>query len=205
LPAGSRSQTKKELHELLAQLVACINTVKVLTVLAERAASPKVIGDILGMKTPTAAHHVKKLERLRLVELIGEEDVGGTMQHTYRAIIRPLVSTEEWDKLSVEERQRFSIWIVQLILADAAKSFQANVFDARSNRHLSRTPMVVDEEGLDEVASIQNKALEDIIDSQAVIAGRIARDGSIGMNILVAMMCFELPEPSDGLVSLGDL
>jgi predicted transcriptional regulator len=204
LTAGNRTQ-KNELNELLAQLVACINTVKVLTVLAERAASPKEIGDILGLKTATAAHHVKKLERLRLVELIYEEDVGGTIRHTYRAVIRPLVSTEEWDKLSVDERQRFSIWIVQLILADAAKSFQANVFDARSNRHLSRTPMITDEEGLDEVADIQNRALEDIIQSQAVIADRMARSGGTGMNILVAMMCFELPEPSDGPASLGEV
>ncbi len=204
MPAKTRTQSD-ELDELLAQLVACINTVKVLTVLAEREASPKVIGDILGLKTPTVSHHVKKLVRLGVVELIREEDVGGVMQHTYRAIIRPLVSTEEWDKLSVAERQRFSIWIVQLILADAAKSFQANIFDARSNRHLSRTPIIADDQGLDEVASIQNKALKEVIETQAVIAGRMAREGTVGMNVMVAMMCFELPGPSEGPASLGDV
>jgi DNA-binding transcriptional ArsR family regulator len=137
LAAASRTK-KKELNELLAQLVACINTVKVLTVLAERPASPKEIGEILGLKTATVSHHVKKLLDLGLVELINEEDVGGVIQHTYRAIIRPLLSTEEWEKLGVVERQRFSIWIVQLILADAAKSFQAGTFDARASRHLSK-------------------------------------------------------------------
>lgn len=199
------NKTKKAgLGELLAQLVSCVNTVKVLTVLAERAASPKQIGEILGLKTPTAAHHVKKLERLNLVELIDEKDVGGTIQHTYRAIVRPLVSTEEWDKLSVAERQQFSIWIVQLILADAAQSFQANLFDARSTRHLSRTPIIADDLGVDEVSGIQNRALEEILQSQAVITDRMAREGTTGTYIIAAMMCFELPGPSEGPASLGE-
>jgi DNA-binding transcriptional ArsR family regulator len=194
----------KRLNEQLALLVSCENTIKVLTVLAERAASPKEIADILGLSTPNASHHVKKLKRLHLVELIEEREVGGTIQHIYRAIIRPLVSTEEWDKLSVDERQRFSIWIVQLIVADAAKSFDAGVFDVRPTRHLSRTPMVADDKGLDEVAEIQNRALDEIIQTQAVIADRMARDGTPGMNMIAAMMCFELPEPSDGPASLGE-
>lgn len=204
MPAETSTQAE-ELNEQLAQLVGCINTVRVLTVLAEREAGPKEIGEILDLSTPTVSYHVKKLLRLSLVELIREEDVGGVMLHTYRAIIRPLLSTDEWDKLSVAERQRFSIWIVQLILADAAKSFQTNIFDQRSSRHLSRTPMVTDDEGFNEVASIQNRALDEILESQAIIAGRMAQEGTTGINIMVAMMCFELPGPSDGPASISDV
>ncbi len=201
MAAGNRT-ARKELHELLAQLVACINTVKVLTVLAERAASPKEIGESLGLKTPTASYHVRKLLDLGLVELVKEEDVGGVIQHTYRAIVRPLISTEEWEGLDVAERQQFSIWIVQLILADAAKSFQAKVFDARSSRHLSRTPMIADDQGFSEVADIQNKALEDIIQTQAVIADRLARNETMGTHMIAAMICFELPGRSEGPASI---
>lgn len=199
------SSRTRELHEQLALLVSCLNTIKVLTVLAERAASPKEIGEILGLKTPTVSHHIKKLLKLGMIELIEEKDVGGTIQHIYRAIIRPLVSTEEWEKLDVEERERYSIWIVQLVLIDAAKSFASHHFDIHSDNHLSRTPMVADRLGLTEVAEIQNRALDEIIQRQAVIADRMAREGTTGMNIIAAMMCFGLPEPSEGLVSLGDV
>ena len=199
------SSRTRELHEQLALLVSCLNTIKVLTVLAERAASPKEIGEILGLKTPTVSHHIKKLLKLGMIELIEEKDVGGTIQHIYRAIIRPLVSTEEWEKLDVEERERYSIWIVQLVLIDAAKSFASHHFDIHSDNHLSRTPMVADRLGLTEVAEIQNRALDEIIQRQAVIADRMAREGTTGMNIIAAMMCFGLPEPNEGLVSLGDV
>jgi DNA-binding transcriptional ArsR family regulator len=193
---------KKNLDRQLAQVISHEITVKVLTVLAERAASPKEIGQILREKVPTISHHVKKLERMGLAELIEEKEIRGAVQHIYRAVIRPIVSTEEWDKLTIAERQQFSIWIVQLILADAARSFDASLFDARSNRHLSRTPMVVDEKGLDEVAEIQNRAMNEILEVQAIASERRLRSGAPAIDVIAAMLCFELPGPSK-LNSLG--
>lgn len=196
---------EKEIEQQLGLLVSCLNTIKVLTVLAERVASPKEIGDAVELSTPTASHHVKKLLRLNLVELIEERIVGGTVQHFYRAITRPLVNSEEWEMLGLDDRQKYSLWIMQLILTDAAKSFAAQLFDVHPQNHLSRTPMVVDEEGLTEVAGIQDRALKETIDSQARIAERMARTGEAGMNIIAAMMCFPIPEPKGGHYSVWDL
>jgi DNA-binding transcriptional ArsR family regulator len=192
------------LGEELALVISNEHTVKALVFLVERAGSPKEIGVSLDISTPKASHHVKKLVRLGLVELIEEREVGGTIQHIYRAIVRPIVSTEEWDKLGIAERQRYSVWIVRMLLADATTSFNANLFDARSNRHLSRIPMVVDEQGLDEVAEIQNRALNELIKAEGISAERRVRSDDPGINIIAAMMCFELPGPSEGLNSRGD-
>jgi DNA-binding transcriptional ArsR family regulator len=200
--AENQSQEKR-LDEQLALVVSSDLTIKALVVLAERAASPKEIAQILGEKVPTVSHHVKKLERLRLIELVEEREIRGAVQHIYRAIIRPIVSEEEWSSLGIEERQRYSIWIMQLILVDAARSFEASLFDARSNNHLSRTPMVVDEAGLDEVAEIQNRALNEILEAQAVSAERRIETGETGIHLIAALMCFELPEPSNGPKTLG--
>jgi predicted transcriptional regulator len=190
-----------ELGDELALVISNETTVKVLVYLVERSGSPREIADALDISTSKASHHVKKLKRMRLVELIEEREVGGAIQHIYRAVVRPIMSTEAWDKLSVAERQRYSVWIVRMILADAGMSFRANVFDARSNTHLSRTPMVVDERGLTEVAAIQTRALREIIQVEATSSGRMVSAGESGINIIAAMMCFELPRPSDGLKS----
>lgn len=202
MTAGSQSQEKR-LDEQLALVVSSDITIKVLVVLAERAASPKEIAQILGEKTPTVSHHVKKLERLRLVELIEEREVRGAIQHIYRAIMRPIVSEEEWGQLGIEERQRYSIWIVQLILVDATRSFEAKLFDARSNNHLSRTPMLVDEKGLGEVAAIQARALNEIIEVEAASTARRIESEEAGIHLIAAMMCFELPGLSNGPQTLG--
>jgi hypothetical protein len=59
--------------------------------------------------------------------------------------------------------------------------------------------MVLDEEGLSEVANIQTRALNEIIEAEAKSAGRLTESGETGMNALAAMMCFEMPQPSQGL------
>jgi len=192
------------LGEELALVISSENSVKTLVFLVERAGSPKDIGLSLGISTSVASHHAKKLVRLHLAELIEEREVSGTIQHIYRAIVRPIVSDQEWDKLGIAERQRYSVWIVRMLLADAAVSFNANLFDARSNRHLSRTPMVVDEEGFDEAAQIQKRALNELIEAEAASAARRVQSGEPGINIIAAMMCFELPEPSAGLKFRGE-
>lgn len=201
MPKESRVQEAR-LDQQFALLVASLNTIKVLTILAEREASPKDLGETLGLSTPTASHHAKKLVRLGLVELVEERDVGGTIEHIYRAITRPLVNSKEWEKLELDDRQKYSLWIFQLILGDAAKSFAAQRFDVHPENHLSRTPLVADKEGLGELAGIQGRALEEIIEAQAKMAARMAETGEVGMNIIAAMTFFEIPEPSDGPASL---
>jgi DNA-binding transcriptional ArsR family regulator len=200
---AERQVQEKRLDEQLALVVSSDITIKVFVVLAERAASPKEIADILGEKVPTVSHHVKKLERLGLIELLEEKEIRGAVQHIYRAIMRPIVSEKEWKQLGIEERQRYSIWIVQLILVDAARSFEANLFDARTNNHLSRTPLLVDEEGLEEVAAIQARALNEIIEVEAHSATRRIESEEAGIHLIAAMMCFELPGLSNGPQTLG--
>lgn len=193
MTAGAIKETK-DLDEQLAALVASSNTIEVLTVLTEREASPKQIAEILGLMTQTASYHVGKLVELGMVELVEERDMGGVIQHIYRAVVRPVIGNDEWQKLSVEERQRFSIWIVQLIIADAARSFDAALFNACAKNHLSRMAMVLDREGFEEVAQIQDRALAELYDAQARSAERVATGGGTTANVVAAMMCFEAPE-----------
>jgi predicted transcriptional regulator len=199
--AGMKAEERtgeKRLDEQMAELVSCGNTIKALTVLAERPASAKEIGPDLGLSTSAASHHVKKLVGLGMVELVETREAGSAFQHIYRAIVRPLVSNEEWQKLSVAARQRFSLWIVQLVLADAAASFAAGMFDAWPNNHLSRTSMRLDRQGFDEVAAIQDRALDEVLEAEARSSERMAR-GEETIDVVAAMMCFEVPQSRDRL------
>jgi DNA-binding transcriptional ArsR family regulator len=185
---------EKKLDEQLAPLVAHHNTIKVLIILIEGPASPSELAALIDVTVSAVSHHVRKLLRLGMIELVDEDESGGAVTHVYRAIVHRVVGNEEWEKLGPAMRRRFSISIVQLILADAALSFDAALFDARPNNHLSRVAMVFDQEGFDEVAAIQDRALEEIIDAQAASHKRITAGKGVGVNTVAAMMCFELPE-----------
>jgi DNA-binding transcriptional ArsR family regulator len=191
-------QSEANLNEQFSLVISHEITVKTLILIADDVRSPKEIGERLCISTPKASHHLKKLERLGLAELVEEREVGGAIQHFYRAVIRPIMGDDEWDKLSINERQLYSIWIFQLILADAAQSFDAELFDSYSNRHLSRSPLLVDRQGLGEVAAIQTKAMHDFFEVVARSAERRIESGEEAIHLISAMMCFPLPEPSEG-------
>lgn len=182
------------LDEQMAPLVSCGKTIEVLTALAERPGSPKEIANRLHSSLSTVSYHVQKLVRLGMIELIEERDVGSAFEHIYRALIHPVLGNEEWEKLSLVERQRISLWIIQLILLDAARSFDAALFDARFNNHLSRTAMVVDQKGFDEVAEIQDRALTEILKVKTLSSERIAGGAKPDVHLVAAMMSFEIPE-----------
>ena len=191
---AAKTSPPKNIDQTLVKAVAHPLRVQALSVLAERSASPKEIAAELGAPVGNVSYHVRELERVGLIELVDEQKRRGAVEHFYRAITRPLLDAEEWEKLSLDERQSFSAWILQLMLADAAQALGAGTFDARSNRHLSRTPLLVDEEGWNELVEIQAEALRATLEVQATSAERLSKNSGEGsFPVFASMTCFEMP------------
>lgn len=196
MAAKTDQKRSKGLDEQIAHAMAHRVRVLALVILTERTASPKEISTELGLSLSVVSHHVKELLKLDWIELVREEPRRGAVEHYYRAIMRPELSAEQWELLSIEERERFSLWVIQLIMADATRAFDAHTFDARTERHLSRIPLYLDEEGWIAVAKIQNEAVDAIYDIQAESAGRMAEtDEAEGIHASTAMYCIQMPVP----------
>lgn len=190
-------EVEASLNEKFSLVLSHEITVKAMILIADDIRSPKEVGERLTVSSSKASYHLKKLTRLGIAELVEEREVGGTIEHFYRAVIRPIIGDAEWEKLDIVERQLYSAWIVQLILADAATSFDAKLFDAFPNRHLSRSPLLVDRKGLAEVAAAQTRAMRESFDAVTRSTERRLESGEEGINIISAMMCFPLPAPSE--------
>jgi DNA-binding transcriptional ArsR family regulator len=185
---------RRSVDETLVKVVAHPLRVQALSILTERPASPKELAAELGSPVGNVSYHVRELEQVGLIELVDEKKRRGAVEHFYRAIARPPLSAEEWDQLSLEERQGFSTWIIQLLLVDASQALAAGTFDVRGDRHLSRTPLLVDEEGWRELVEIQAGALQAVLEVQAASAARMdAADGGEGIPTVAAMTFFEMP------------
>ena len=191
---ASRTRQRKSVDETLGQVVAHPLRVQALSVLGERPASPKELAAELGTPVGNVSYHVRELENVGLIELVDEKKRRGAVEHFYRATARPPLSAEEWELLSLDDRQSFSAWIIQRLLADASQALAAGTFDARGDRHLSRTPLLVDEEGWRELADIQVTALWAILEVQVASAERLTRaDGKEGIPTIAGMTFFEMP------------
>jgi DNA-binding transcriptional ArsR family regulator len=193
----AKSKKGEGVEETLAKVVAHPLRIEALSILLERAASPKELGAELNTPVGNISYHVRELERLGMIELVEEKARRGAVEHFYRGISRPALDNGEWKRLSPAEREAISAWIVKLMLTDAVKALRAGTFDSRGDRHLSRTEALVDEQGWEELIEIQDEALRSMLAVQARCAERLAEaDRAETINVATGLSCFELPPRS---------
>jgi DNA-binding transcriptional ArsR family regulator len=189
-PAKAATAT---METTLAAIVAHPTRARCFVILTERTASPVEIAQEIGKDVGHVGYHVRKLLQLDLIELVDERPVRGAVEHFYRAIERAVVSEEEFAGQSVEEREVFTRYILQLVVADAARAMDEHTFDARANRVATRMPMLVDEGGFQELSELHTEVLERHMEIQARSAERMANSGEEGIPTSASSMFFEVP------------
>jgi DNA-binding transcriptional ArsR family regulator len=182
----------------LAAIVAHPTRARCFSILAERTASPVEIAQQIGKDVGHVGYHVRKLQQLNLIELVDERPVRGAVEHFYRAIERPVVTDVEFAEQTIEEREVFTRYILQLLVADVARAMDEHLFDSRVNRVITRTPVVVDEDGFQELSDLHTEVLERTLDIQARSAGRLAGSEEEGISAVSSSMFFETPERRRG-------
>jgi DNA-binding transcriptional ArsR family regulator len=177
----------------LAAIVAHPTRARCFSILAERTASPVEIAQEIGKDVGHVGYHVRKLQELNLIELVDERPVRGAVEHFYRAIARPALAEEEFAKQTIEEREVFTRYALQLHVTDVSRAMDEHTFDARANRWIVRLPMVVDEEGFEELAALHSEAYERTLDIQARSDERRAGTDDPGISTMSTSMFFETP------------
>jgi DNA-binding transcriptional ArsR family regulator len=166
--------------------------VQAFSIVAERVASPTEIADQLGLQDVSQVnYHLGVLKDLNLVELVRTKKRRGATEHFYRSVQRPLVSEEEWRQFSGQERENFTTLALQLILLDIARALNAGIFDERDDRHLTRTPFEVDEEGWEELVQVHLEAFYRSLEIQARSDERRRTSGETAFAVYSVQMLFE--------------
>lgn len=166
-----------------------------LTVLSDRVASPREISELLEHDLSNVSYHVRVLDELDLIELVREEQVRGTVAHFYKAVERPLVSTEEWENLTPAVRNAFSAHILDTLIKDVSRALEKGTFDNRHDRHVSRTPLLLDSQGFEHLSKIMDEVLEAVLNEQAASAARMTKSGEKPVHSCAGLMLFGLPQP----------
>lgn len=193
------AKTPTSMETTLAAIVAHPTRARAFTILTERTASPVEIAQEIGKDVGHVGYHVRKLLQLNLVELVDERPVRGAVEHFYRAIERPVVRETAFAEQSMEEREVFTRHTLQFHVADIARAMDEHTFDARANRALIRVPMLVDEEGFQELADLHVEMYERTLDIQARSAERrTGVDDDGGIPTVATTMFFEAPERPRG-------
>lgn len=191
---------KIEVDQQLFRLLKNPGQLEALVILIERRASPSEIAETLGAKLNQVTYNVKELEKMGLVEMVGSESRRGQIASLYRAVMRPVWSSDEWEALGQDERERYVVWALQLFLRDVALAWKSGTFQARTDSHTSRSPLRVDEQGWYDLNRILDTALKESHEVEVESAERAGANGGGDLiPVRVAMFCMEMPGSDSGI------
>ncbi len=170
--------------------------IQALTILSERVASPKEIAVELGLtkaKSSYVSHHVKKLCDRGMVELVEIVPVRGAKQHFYRATAPFIVMGEHSEQMTMSERLSLSCWTISRINADFLLAVESQSIDERPDRHLTRVPMGLDEQGLADLFAEHNRIFYRTQQIQAESDRRRENSGGPAKEVTAVLASFLMP------------
>jgi DNA-binding transcriptional ArsR family regulator len=189
---GNRAGRRAARHN---RLIAVSNPLRaeLLRILVERPASPVEMARELGESTQNVSHHCKRLVELDCAELVEEEKVQGAMKHIYRATERALVDTAEWDEMQPVEAQGFLAVSMQAVIDDFVGAERAQTVGLDPDFHLSRTPMVLDQRGLEEGLEIYEASRLAMAEVERRSAERTAGEDAASFRVSSVFGLFKVP------------
>jgi DNA-binding transcriptional ArsR family regulator len=162
---------------------------KILIRLNETVASPKELSQEFGEPVPNVSYHVRTLLDLGAIELVRTTPRRGAVEHHYRALMRPYFSDEDWATLPLSTRRALFDGVLSLIWDDVARGAQAGGFDFEQV-HVSRTTLVLDDRGWEELSKVMETTLDRAMQIQARSAGRLVKRGDEGTSSQLVMLHF---------------
>jgi DNA-binding transcriptional ArsR family regulator len=161
--------------------------------LIERTASAAELARDTGVPQDEVVAQLAALRDLGVIEVAGPADAAGG--EVYRAIARPLLDNEQFERLPVAARRR----IFDCVLADLERHVEAaratGGFD-RPDAHVSWTPLELDERGYREMVAAMDETLERVMEIQTGVVERRAAAPSAepGVRTEVALLHFVRPD-----------
>ncbi|MFN8162423.1 MAG: winged helix-turn-helix domain-containing protein [Solirubrobacterales bacterium] len=178
----------------LAKALAHPLRVRILTSLQKGISSPNQLAQELGEPLGNVSYHVKTLLEYNCVELVKTEPRRGAVEHFYRATERAFFSDADWARIPASARKGISGVILESIGKDATEAMIAGTIDARTDSHLTRTPLILDEKGWTELNGVLENAQSRAIEIQGEAAHRLVAEKADPIPTKLAILHFESPQ-----------
>jgi DNA-binding transcriptional ArsR family regulator len=185
---ATQNRIKAMNHPLRAALLA---------ILAERTSSPAEMARELDEDLSNVSYHTKQLVELECAELVSTRPVRGALEHFYRGTERHLLDTEEWEDLDPLMAESLLSAIMQKVLDSFVAATRARTIGEDAEFHLTRTPLLMDRQGLQEALKAHERARLELLDIAAQSAERMLESGEEGTNVSSSQLCFKMPSPRD--------
>jgi len=127
---------------------------------AERVTSPSEVAAALGERLNLVSYHTNVLARAGCLELVRTEQRRGAQQHFYRAVATSEIADAEWEQLPERLRRVLVRLTMDTSWREASEALPRGGMDA-ATAHVSRSLLVLDEQGRRELASLLQATVAD--------------------------------------------
>ena len=191
----AQTKTSPEgITQQLAKALAHPLRVRILSSLHKGISSPNQLSQELGEPLGNVSYHVKTLLEYDCVELVKTEPRRGAVEHFYRATERAFFNANDWEKIPASARKGISGSILETVGQDATEALVAGTIDARTDSHVSRTPLSLDDQGWSDVTTLLAETLERALEIQEESANRLGSEKKTeSIPTKLAILHFETP------------
>src|ERR1700712_2747907 len=172
----------------LAKALAHPLRVRILSELHKGISSPNQLSQELNEPLGKVSYHVKTLLEYDCVELVKTEPRRGAVEHFYRATERAFFSDADWAKIPASARKGIDGVILEAIGQDATAAMLEGTIDSRTDTHISRTPLVLDDTGWKELSKLLGDTLESAMKIGEESTNRLAKEQGDGIPTSLSLL-----------------
>jgi DNA-binding transcriptional ArsR family regulator len=186
-------QKSKRFKSLFVAAMAHPLRVKCLARMSEEATSPTAIARELRLEVSVVNYHVVVLLEHDLIEKVDSRPVRGATENIYHAKVLPVITDEELEEFSKEERVEYVETLLSLWAAEASYALEMGTL-LGNYWHISRSVMHVDQKGWKDLGAALMETYHRIAQIRAESEERLTKDAELpSMRIMSFQSLFELP------------
>jgi DNA-binding transcriptional ArsR family regulator len=170
-PTGERKRPTDE-----AVLYATSHKIRIeaLSMMNDGKVSPNEIAEFLKEDLSAVSHHIRELFNDGSIESAGTAKRRNAVEHFYRAVVLPKVTSDEYEAMAPPERREIAALIVQAVLAETLAALRLGKMEGDREPWLTWQGIPVDEQGHEEVAELMEETFEKADDIKVRNANRLA-------------------------------
>jgi DNA-binding transcriptional ArsR family regulator len=188
-----KAATDTGIDQRIVKAIAHPLRARLLGILNQKVASPNELAKETGEPLGNVSYHVRLLADLDCVELVRTAPRRGAVEHYYQATVPAWFDKVTWPRLPASVRGSFSGSAVTVIGDEIATAIQNGALASRTDNHISRTPLMLDEEGWQELASLLDEVLERAMQLKAESANRAVENNTEGELIPCSLALLHYP------------
>ncbi len=166
--------------------------VKILEALTERVASPIRLSDDLDAGLSHVAYHTRALDKCGCLELVDTAQRRGATEHFYKASPHSFIGGRIWRRVPRALLGGVSGATLQSFMDRAVAALEAGTIDCRRDTTLYWMPILLDQQGWDEVTAAMEKTVATVVAIQTESRKRlIASKGRDAISAIVGVASFE--------------